>query len=205
MASLHRQPGILPHHWTESQRYHRHINRDYLEAAKAAGFISAIKPITIQIYSETLQKFRLAGDGHYDGPQPSTEDERQRLRDYFDPLPIWYAPFGTGAIKSAGISFSCDHAATDDDVSLLGCAKRLAATDHRAEFSLYECRSRSRAWDSSDDDWVWVESPMAGFVGNAHHGRLRAQHGMDLECGRQDGRRLGTGSQVAAKSRTAFC
>ena len=36
-------------------------NRDYLEFAQDVGFIGAAEPIVMQIWSEPLQKFRLAG------------------------------------------------------------------------------------------------------------------------------------------------
>ena len=50
-------------------RYYKYANRDYLEfAEKHALFGTPPAAVTMQIYSEPLQKFRLAGQGHYDGP-----------------------------------------------------------------------------------------------------------------------------------------
>src|SRR5690606_12097293 len=37
------------------------------------------------------QKFRLAAQGH--GPHQPPERDRERVATYFDPLPLWYAPF----------------------------------------------------------------------------------------------------------------
>src|SRR5574341_696661 len=51
--------------------------------------------------SEPLQKFRLAGQGLYDGPQPSDPADRERLARFFDPLPIWYAPLEESATRGA--------------------------------------------------------------------------------------------------------
>ena len=45
------------------ERYYRFANKDYLEFAKHAGFVGSTKPIIMELYSETLQKFRLAGLG----------------------------------------------------------------------------------------------------------------------------------------------
>ena len=75
----------------ESGGYFKMANRDYVEWAKDMGFIANTAPIVLQLYSETLQKFRLAGEGFGDCPAP--ESERERIRTYFDPLPFWYAPF----------------------------------------------------------------------------------------------------------------
>jgi len=42
----------------------------------------------MQFYSEPMQKFRLAGQGLYDGPQPKNPVDRERLAKYFDPRPM---------------------------------------------------------------------------------------------------------------------
>ena len=44
-------------------------------------------PILIHIYSEVLQKFRLAAQGKRPGKQPP-EHLRSRIETYFDPLPL---------------------------------------------------------------------------------------------------------------------
>jgi sulfite dehydrogenase (quinone) subunit SoeA len=83
--------SFFAHHWPENQRWMRAVNRDYLNAAADAGFIPKAEPIIAQLYSEPLQKFRLAGAGTYEGAKPTREIDRERLRTYFDPLPIWYS------------------------------------------------------------------------------------------------------------------
>ena len=75
----------------ESARYYKMANRDYLQWAQRFGFVASDAPIVMQLYSETLQKFRLAAQGH-GGHQPPPE-HRERVATYFDPLPIWYEPF----------------------------------------------------------------------------------------------------------------
>ncbi len=76
----------------ESARFYKFANRDYLDLAVDAGFIKTPEPVVMQLYSEPLQRFRLAGQGLYDGPQPDDPVDRERLVRYFDPLPIWYQP-----------------------------------------------------------------------------------------------------------------
>ena len=64
--------------WPENMRYYRYANKDYLEfAEKHALFGTPPVQVIMQMYSEPLQKFRLAGQGLYDGPQPNSLD---RLR-----------------------------------------------------------------------------------------------------------------------------
>ncbi len=74
-----------------SARYYKMANRDYLQWAQRFGFVPTAEPIVLQLYSETLQKFRLAAQGH--GPHQPPPEHRQRVATYFDPLPIWYEPF----------------------------------------------------------------------------------------------------------------
>lgn len=75
----------------ESARYYKMANRDYLQWAQRFGFVASDAPIVMQLYSETLQKFRLAAQGH--GAHQPPPEHRERVATYFDPLPIWYEPF----------------------------------------------------------------------------------------------------------------
>tara|TARA_B100000676_G_scaffold313203_1_gene392213 strand:+ start:16020 stop:18851 length:2832 start_codon:yes stop_codon:yes gene_type:complete len=82
-------------HWRhelgEGHRFFKFANAGYLSEAVELGLIDHDAPITLQIYSEELQKFRLAAQGHGDHQPP--DSERVRIETYFDPLPLWYAPF----------------------------------------------------------------------------------------------------------------
>jgi sulfite dehydrogenase (quinone) subunit SoeA len=75
----------------EHARYYKMANRGYLEWAQRFGFVTSAEPIVLQLYSETLQKFRLAAQGH--GAIQPPQQHRQRVDTYFDPLPLWYEPF----------------------------------------------------------------------------------------------------------------
>jgi anaerobic selenocysteine-containing dehydrogenase len=75
----------------EHARYYKMANRGYLEWAQRFGFVASAEPIVLQLYSETLQKFRLAARGH-GAIQPPVR-HRERVDAYFDPLPLWYEPF----------------------------------------------------------------------------------------------------------------
>jgi len=84
----------------EHARYFKMANRGYLDWAQSMGFVASAQPIVQQLYSETLQKFRLAAQGH--GPQVPPPEHRDRVATYFDPLPIWYEPFEHAQLGDAG-------------------------------------------------------------------------------------------------------
>jgi sulfite dehydrogenase (quinone) subunit SoeA len=75
----------------------KHVNRDYLEFAVGMGLIEKPEPIIFQLYSEVLQRFRLAARGH--GPLQPPDGHRQRIETYFDPLPFWYEPFDQRVVE----------------------------------------------------------------------------------------------------------
>ena len=159
--------SFFAHHWPENQRWMRAVNRDYLEAAADAAFIPKAEPIIAQIYSEPLQKFRLAGLGQYDGPKPVRPIDRERLARFFDPLPTWYPP--------AAIAAS---APDDDDYPLHAITQRPMMMYHSwdsqnawlrqiiAQNFLYVHPATAASLGLADLDWVWVESA---------HGRIRCQ------------------------------
>jgi anaerobic selenocysteine-containing dehydrogenase len=101
-------------------RYFKMANRDYLEWARDMGFVSKAAPVVLQLYSETLQKFRLAAQGH--GAHTPPPEHRERLARYFDPLPIWYEPFEQAQL--ARIS----HAAATADADTRGLTRSHPAT-----------------------------------------------------------------------------
>ena len=125
------------HEIPESQAYFRHANKDYLEWAVSMGFIDQPEPVVLQIYSEMLQKFRLAAEGH--GAVQPPERDRPRIAAYFDPLPLWYRAPGAGC-GGRGEEFPAlrHHPAADGHVSLLGFAERLAAPDLRLQSPVRE-------------------------------------------------------------------
>jgi len=55
------------------------------------GIFDSIQPYLFDVYSEVVQKFRLAAQGH--GQHQPPEHLRTQLDTVMDPLPIWYEPF----------------------------------------------------------------------------------------------------------------
>ncbi|QCP48649.1 formate dehydrogenase [Trinickia violacea] len=84
----------------ESIQYMRNCNGPYLKWAVENGFRKFDTPIVIQLYSDVLQKFRLAARGKTTGRQPP-DHLRARIERYFDPLPFYYPPLENAATDTA--------------------------------------------------------------------------------------------------------
>ncbi|MBG1232606.1 molybdopterin oxidoreductase family protein [Aestuariivirga litoralis] len=154
-------------HWyqelSDNMKYYRHVNWDYLDWATFFGFLPRPEPIIHQVYSETLQKFRLAAQGH--GKVVVPEQHRKRIATYFDPIPFWYAPF-EGEMVS------------DEDFPIHAITQRPMAMYHSwgsqnswlrqilGRNWLYMHKAKAEKLGIADGDWVDVTS---------HHGTIKAQ------------------------------
>lgn len=166
--------AFFAHHWPDAQKYMRFANRDYLEAAVKAGFVPRADPIVMQIYSEPLQKFRLAGQGLYDGPRPTRAEDRERLATYFDPLPFWYPPIETERTDAEAFPF---HAITQRPMVMYHSwdSQNAWLRQILAENALHMNTAAAAELGLSDGDWVWVESayaPPAPQPGTPSHARM---------------------------------
>ncbi len=74
-----------------SYQYMRNWNKGYLEWSQRMRIQRYAEPILIHLYSEVLQKFRLAAQGRGISRQPP-DHLRKRIETYFDPLPFYYEP-----------------------------------------------------------------------------------------------------------------
>src|SRR5205823_1250134 len=144
-------------------RYFKHLNRDYQEWAVAMGFLERIEPITLEMYSEALQKFRLAAQGHGSAQPPP--QHRARVETYFDPLPFWYPPFEEDA---ADIDEYPLHAITQRPMAMYhswGSQNAWLRQIH-GENRLYMHHATAGKLGLGDDDWIHVTS---------RHGRITVQ------------------------------
>jgi anaerobic selenocysteine-containing dehydrogenase len=151
------------HNLPPEQAYFKPANRAYLESAQAMGLIGSSAQIVMQLYSEHLQRFRLAAQGH--GAIQPPAHLRQRVETYFDPLPFWYLPFEQAAIEQAAYPL---HAITQRPMPMYHAwgsqnawLRQIYSRNH-----LYMNRRMGAALGIEDDDWVWVVS---------RHGRLKCQ------------------------------
>ena len=124
------------------QLFYKHANKAYLETATAMGLIGAPEPIVLQLYVETLQRFRLAAQGH--GP-PCRRKGPCPHRDLFRPAAVLVSAVRGSSDRPRRLPAARDHAAADADVPFLAFAECLAAPDPRPEPAVHQPRHGSRA------------------------------------------------------------
>ncbi len=137
------------HELEPEQRYFKHANKAYLEWAVGMGYIGSAEPIILQLYSEPLQRFRLAAQGH--GAVQPPDALRARVERAFDPLPTWYA------------------VAPDDEAYPLAAVTQRPMHMYHSWGShnawqrqllsrnrLYIHRETAAALGIADESWVWV-------------------------------------------------
>ncbi len=134
-------------------KYFRNVNRDYLAYAVKMGFVVDNQPIICQIYSEELQSFRLAAQGH--GPLQPPAEHRDRIEKYFDPLPIWYPPFEDQLAGDYPL-----HAVTQRPMAMYhswGSQNAWLRQIHGSNRLYVPCAAAEKL-GIGDDDWVWLIS-----------------------------------------------
>ncbi|WP_018871724.1 molybdopterin oxidoreductase family protein [Thioalkalivibrio sp. ALJ16] len=157
--------GFFMYHLAPNEQFYRYANKDYLELAKHAGWVGKTDPITIELYSETQQRFKLAGQGLYDGPQPTKQEHKDRLTQYFDPLPIWHKPLEQTRIDEDEYPF---YAVNQRPMFMYHSWDSQNAWLRQicAQNYLYMNRGKAESMGIEDLSWVWVES---------HNGKIRVQ------------------------------
>ncbi|MBT4907420.1 MAG: formate dehydrogenase, partial [Rhodospirillaceae bacterium] len=146
--------------WSEEfapdERYYKHSNRAYLDKAAKMGWIASADPIVLQLYSEPLQRFKLAGQGFGNVVPPVRY--RDRIAETFDPLPIWYAPFEESHTDLEDFPI---HALTQRPMAMYhswGSQNAWLRQIHGWN-KLYMNRSTAEDQGLADGDGVRVESP----------------------------------------------
>jgi anaerobic selenocysteine-containing dehydrogenase len=137
-------------------------NRSYLDFAVEMGFLAKPEPIIFQLYSEPLQRFRLAARGHGNVLPP--ESERARIETYFDPLPFWYPPLGEAAIDRNAFDL---HALTQRPMHMYHSwgSQNAWLRQITSQNRLFIHRDTATSLGLEDDDWAWVESPTGRVKG----------------------------------------
>ena len=151
----------------EQMRFYRFANKDYLEFARDAGFNASAEPVIIELYSEHLQKFRLAAMGLYDGPQPPSESLRERVKTFFDPLPFYYRPLEQERLDAGGMEYPF-YAITQRPMMMYHSwdSQNVWLRQILASNFIYMNRKQAGEMGLQDMSWVWIES---------RNGKVRAQ------------------------------
>lgn len=141
--------------------YYKFANMAYQNFAVEMGFFDKPQPYTMQIYSEVLQKFRLAAEGH--GSCQPPDHLREQIKSCFTPLPSWYEPFEESLLS-------------DDEFPVHALTQRPMAMYHswgsqnpwlrqiHGHNPMFISRQIASKHDLKDGDWAWVTS---------HHGQIR--------------------------------
>lgn len=140
----------------KSFQYMRNWNKGYLQWAQNHGMVRYDEPINVHLYSEVLQKFRLAAQGKTTGRQPP-DRLRDRVETYFDPLPFYHE--------------SLEAQLTDTNrYPLTALTQRPMAMYHSWDSQnawlrqihthnyLHVNPKLGKANGFDDGDWVWIES-----------------------------------------------
>ncbi|MDP9137696.1 MAG: molybdopterin oxidoreductase family protein, partial [Pseudomonadota bacterium] len=151
------------HELPDAMKFYRHANKDYLEWATDFGFLPNSQPIVFQLYSEPLQKFRLAARGH--GAVQPPDIHRARIETHFDPLPFWYPPLEDELISAAEFPL---HAITQRPMAMYHSwgSQNAWLRQIVGRNWLYLSDERADALGIADGAWLWVIS---------HHGRIRVE------------------------------
>jgi anaerobic selenocysteine-containing dehydrogenase len=148
---------VFQHHLPPSLQYMRNWNQGYMDWAQQVGLRRDRDPIVIHIYSEFLQRFRLAAQGKHKGKQPP-DRLRARVQTYFDPLPFFYAPLEQQATDTTKFPLN---AVTQRPMAMYHSWDSQNAwlrQIHTHNYLFVNTRT-AQAAGIADGGWMWVESP----------------------------------------------
>ena len=147
---------VYHYHLPKSYQYMRNWNQGYLQWAQAHSLTRYDEPINIHIYSEVLQKFRLAAQGKSIGKQPP-DKLRKRVETYFDPLPFYY--------ETLESQLSDKHAYPLNAITQRPMAMYHSWDSQNAWLRqihtynyLYIHPQTAKSQGIEDEGWMWVES-----------------------------------------------
>jgi sulfite dehydrogenase (quinone) subunit SoeA len=147
---------VFHHEMPEHMQYMRNWNRDYLAFGKEHSFRRLDEPVTIHLYSDLLQGFRLAAQGKRVGKQPP-EHLRARVEQYFDPLPFWYAPLEDGVTDRTAFPLN---AITQRPMAMYHSwdSQNAWLRQIHSHNYLFVHPSTAQMAQVADGGWMWVES-----------------------------------------------
>jgi anaerobic selenocysteine-containing dehydrogenase len=147
---------VFHHKLPLSYQYMRNWNRGYMEWAQRARIRRLGDPILCHLYSEVLQKFRLAAQGRWPGKQPPAH-LANRVETYFDPLPFYYEPLEAQLTDTRKYPLN---AITQRPMAMYHSwdSQNAWLRQIHAHNYLFVNPRTARASGIADDDWIWVES-----------------------------------------------
>jgi len=148
---------VFQHPLPPSYQYMRNWNQGYHEWASRTRLRRYADPIVIHLYSEVLQKFRLAAQGRGPGTRRPPAALRERIATYFDPLPFYYAPLE--AQVSDGHKYPLN-AITQRPMAMYHSwdSQNAWLRQIHAHNYLFVNPLTARQQGIADGGWMWVES-----------------------------------------------
>jgi anaerobic selenocysteine-containing dehydrogenase len=128
-----------------------------MDWAQQTGLRRDRDPVVIHLYSEFLQRFRLAAQGKGSGRQPP-QRLRQRVATFFDPLPFYFAPLESQAVDTHAFPLN---AVTQRPMAMYHSWDSQNAwlrQIHTHNHLMVNTRTALAA-GIADGAWMWVESP----------------------------------------------
>lgn len=142
-------------------QFFKHANAAYQDFAVKMGFFDTPQPVTFQLWSEELQKFRLAAQGLRAPHAP--EPYRGRILSAFTPLPLWYEPLEEQAVSGEEFPY---HAITQRPMAMYHSWGSMNAWLRQiyTQNYLFVPGEICDAHGLKDGDWAWLTS---------NHGRIK--------------------------------
>ncbi|OXJ10187.1 molybdopterin oxidoreductase family protein [Burkholderia sp. HI2500] len=165
---------VYHHRLPEPLQYMRNCNGPYMQWAVDNGMRKFGVPIVIQLYSDVMQKFRLAAQGRTSGRQPP-DHLRKRIARYFDPLPFWHRSLESGLTDAGRYPLA---AITQRPMAMYHSwdSQNAWLRQIHGENHLFVNPVTAAAQQIEDGAWIYVESPW-GKV------RCRARYSEAVEPG----------------------
>lgn len=142
-------------HVPSEAAFFKHANQAWQDFAVRMGFVDKPQPVTFQLYSEVLQKFRLSAEGLRKPVAPPAY--RERIRTAFTPLPHWYPPVEEEVVAADDYPL---HAITQRPMAMyhswgsMNAWLRQIHTENRLFVPGVVCDAHGLV----DGDWAWLIS-----------------------------------------------
>jgi anaerobic selenocysteine-containing dehydrogenase len=150
-----------------SYQYMRNWNRGYMEWAQRVRLRRYGEPVLIQLYSEVMQRFRLAAQARRPGRVPPAH-LKERVARYFDPLPFYYEPLEAQATDRTRYPLA---AITQRPMAMYHSwdSQNAWLRQIHTHNVLFVNPATARAAGIADEAWIWVESQWGKVRCQARH------------------------------------
>jgi anaerobic selenocysteine-containing dehydrogenase len=148
---------VFHHEMPKSYQYMRNWNQGYLQWAQGNGLTRYDEPINCHIYSEVLQKFRLAAQDKNPGGRVPPEHLRKRIETHFDPLPFYSEPLESQLTNKHTYPLN---AITQRPMAMYHSwdSQNAWLRQIHAYNYLHLHPQTAKAAGIEDESWMWVES-----------------------------------------------